>query len=396
TFEEMDLGWGMTYYVSSLPEIPVQSILTMEAHDYAQVFIDDVYIGKTDRVKNEKSITLPPVKKGQKLAILVEAMGRINFGRAIKDFKGIIGDVTIDAKIDDNEVRWNIKKWTMTPISDDYSRAVKAFDTNKVERPLSDGFAKRENGRGYYRGFFTLKKVGDTFLNFETWGKGQVYVNGHAMGRIWSIGPQQTLYVPGCWLKKGKNEIIVLDVVGPKETVVWGQAEPELNKLQLAGPATHRLEGQKIDLSGYKPVKEGEFKPGNGWQEVRFDQPVTGRYVCIEALNSHWNREYACIAEWYMLDADGNRLSRESWTAAYADDEDVSSGNKNADKIFDLQESTYWSTNQGVQFPHHVVIDLGQDQTFGGFQYLPRAEEGAPESIRQYRIYVSSSLFKGL
>ena len=236
--------------------------------------------------------------------------------------------------------------------------------------------------------------VGNTFLNFETWGKGQVYVNGHALGRIWSIGPQQTLYCPGCWLKKGKNEVIVLDVVGPKEKVVWGQKEPELNKLQLAGPVTHRLEGQNLDLSGEKPVKEGQFKPGNGWQEVRFDQPVTGRYVCIEALSSHWNREYACIAEWYMLDEDGQRLSRESWTMAYADDEDVQSGNKNADKIFDLQESTYWSTNKGVKFPHTVIIDMGQDKTMSGFQYLPRAEEGAPESIKDYRIYVKSDSFK--
>ena len=49
-----------------------------------------------------------------------------------------------------------------------------------------------------------------------------------------------------------------------------------------------------------------------------------------------------------------------------------------------------------MQFPHHLIIDLGQDQTFTGIQYLPRVEAGAPESIRQYRIYVKSSLFKGL
>ena len=138
----------------------------------------------------------------------------------------------------------------------------------------------------------------------------------------------------------------------------------------------------------------GQFAKGNGWQEVKFDRPVTGRYICIEALNSHWDREYCCIAEWYMLDEQGQRLSREPWQIAYADDEDVSSGNKNADKIFDLQESTYWSTNKGVQFPHTVVIDMGQDKTMSGFQYLPRMEEGAPESIKDYRIYVKSEAFK--
>ena len=201
--------------------------------------------------------------------------------------------------------------------------------------------------------------------------------------------------MPGCWLKKGQNEVIVLDVMGPRgEKTIEGLQKPIIDKLNLDRPQTHRLEGQTLDLTGEKPVLEGEFKAGNGWQEVKFAQPVSGRYVCIEALNSHMNREYCCIAEWYMLGADGTRLSREPWQVAYCDDEDIESGNKTADKIFDLQESTYWSTNQGVKFPHHLIIDLGQDQTFTGFQYLPRAEAGAPESIKHYRIYVKSESFK--
>ena len=53
---------------------------------------------------------------------------------------------------------------------------------------------------GYFLGEFNLKKTGDTFINMEAFGKGQVWINGHAIGRYWSIGPQQTLYVPGCWL----------------------------------------------------------------------------------------------------------------------------------------------------------------------------------------------------
>ena len=189
--------------------------------------------------------------------------------------------------------------------------------------------------------------------------------------------------------------MIVLDVMGPRgEKTIEGLQKPIIDKLNLDRPQTHRLEGQTLDLTGEKPVLEGEFKAGNGWQEVKFAQPVSGRYVCIEALNSHMNREYCCIAEWYMLGADGSRLSREPWQVAYCDDEDIESGNKTADKIFDLQESTYWSTNRGVQFPHYLIIDLGQDQTFTGFQYLPRVEAGAPESIKQYRIYVKSEAFK--
>ena len=387
TFEEMDLGWGMTYYVTVLPEIPVQSMLTLEAHDYAQVFIDDVYIGKIDRVKNEKSLSLPPVKKGHKLAILVEAMGRINFGRAIKDFKGIVGDVVIYAEPDKygNEAAWTLKKWTMTPISDDYNTAVKAFDANKIE--LSEGFAKRENGRGYYRGYFNLKKVGDTFLNFETWGKGQVYVNGHAMGRIWSIGPQQTLYVPGCWLKKGKNEVIVLDVVGPRETVVWGQAEPELNKLQLEKSNKHNNIGDKPDLNSDTPAATGQFRAGNGWQKITFQAPKRGRLLCLEVLSTQDGKDVTSVAEIYALGSDGQRLSREPWTTKYADSEDEN-GNHTGDKVYDLQESTYWQTTRGASFPHLLVIDLGSEQTVTGFEYLPRAEAGAPGSVKQYRIYV--------
>ena len=387
TFEEMDLGWGMTYYVTKLPEVPVQSVLTMDAHDYAQVFIDDVYIGKIDRVKNEKSLTLPAIKKGQKMSILVEAMGRINFGRAIKDFKGIVGDVVINTEIDGNEVAWTLKRWTMTPISDDYYRAARSFDSdaypNSLGKPLGDHMGKR----GYYRGYFNLKKVGDTFLNFETWGKGQVYVNGHAMGRIWSIGPQQTLYVPGCWLKKGKNEIIGLDVVGPKEAVVWGQDKPELDKLQLEKSNKHNNIGDKPDLNSDTPAATGAFSAGNGWQKVNFAKQAKGRLLCIECLSAQDGKEMSAIAELYALDAQGKRLSREPWTTKYADSENEN-GNHTGDKVYDLQESTYWQTSKGAGFPHLLVIDLGSEQTVSGIEYLPRAEQGAPGSVKNYRIYV--------
>jgi len=391
TFEEMNMGWGSMMYETALPEIPVQSILRLDAHDYAQVFVNGKFVGKIDRVKHEQTLKLPAVRKGDRLMILVEGMGRINFGRAIKDFKGIVSDVVITAEVDNNETTWKPRQWMKVRIPDDYENAVRALGATRDSRLNT----LEPQGIGYYRGYFDLKKTGDTFLNLENWGKGQVYVNGHAVGRHWYIGPQQTLYVPGCWLKKGQNEVIVLDVMGPRgEKTIEGLQKPIIDKLNLEGPQTHRAEGQNLDLSGETPVKVGTFKAGNGWQEVKFDKPVTGRYVCIEALNSHWNREYCCIAEWYMLDEQGQRLSREPWQIAYADDEDVQSGNKNADKIFDLQESTYWSTNRGVQFPHTVIIDMGQDKTMSGFQYLPRMEEGAPESIKDYRIYVKSESFK--
>ena len=384
TFEDMDMGWGMILYTTTLPEIPVQSVLTAEIHDFGQVFINGDYIGKIDRVKNEKSITLPPVKKGQKLNILVEGMGRINFGRAIKDYKGIIGDVTLTADVDDNEVTWKPQLWTHLAIDDSYETAVeslKLVQNSNINKPTE------KSKRGYYRGFFNLSKVGDTFLNFETWGKGQVWVNGHAMGRIWSIGPQQTLYVPGCWLKKGKNEIIVLDIVGPKEAVVWGQAEPELNKLQLEKSNKHNNIGDKPDLNSATPVATGNFKAGNGWQTINFNAPQKGRYLAIECVSTQKANDKVAIAEIYVQGADGKRLSREPWKTKYANSEDEG-GNHLGDKVFDLQESTYWQTEKGAAAPHLLVIDLGSVQTIKAFEYLPRAEQGAPGSVKDFRIFL--------
>ena len=384
TFEEMDMGWGMMLYSTTLPDIPVQSVLTAEMHDFAQVFIDGQYIGKVDRVKNEKSLTLPPVKKGQKLLILVDGMGRINFGRAIKDFKGIVGDVTISAEVDNNEVTWKPREWWQCATDDSYETAV---NTLRLTANSNINKATEYSKRGYYRGYFNLKKVGDTFLNFETWGKGQVWVNGHAMGRIWSIGPQQTLYVPGCWLKKGKNEIIVLDIVGPKEAVVWGQAEPELNKLQLEKSNKHNNIGDKPDLNSATPVAAGAFKAGNGWQTIQFGKAVKGRYLAIECLSTQKDNDRVAIAELYLQGLDGKRISREPWKTKYANSEDEG-GNHLGDKVFDLQESTYWQTEKGASAPHLLVIDLGSEQTVRGLEYLPRAEQGAPGSVKNFKIYL--------
>ena len=384
TFEEMDMGWGVILYTTTLPEIPVQSVLTAEIHDFGQVFINGDYIGKIDRVKNEKSITLPPVKKGQKLNILVEGMGRINFGRAIKDYKGIIGDVTLTADVDNNEVTWKPQLWWHLAIDDSYEKAV---ETIKMVQNSNMNRATEKSKQGYYRGYFNLKKVGDTFLNFETWGKGQVWVNGHAMGRIWSIGPQQTLYVPGCWLKKGKNEIIVLDIVGPKEAVVWGQDKPELNKLQLEKSNKHNNIGDKPDLNSATPVATGAFKAGNGWQTIKCNAPQKGRYLAIECLSTQKDGDRAAIAELYLQGQDGKRLSREPWKTKYANSEEEN-GNHLGDKVFDLQESTYWQTERSAQAPHLLVIDLGSVQTVTALEYLPRAEQGAPGSIKQFKVYL--------
>ena len=96
TMEEYNQGYGSILYRTELPELKTKALLTVnEAHDFAQVFVNGKYIGKLDRRNGEKELMLPSCGKGAVLDILVEAMGRINFGRAIKDFKGITDKVTI-------------------------------------------------------------------------------------------------------------------------------------------------------------------------------------------------------------------------------------------------------------------------------------------------------------
>lgn len=390
SFEDMDMGWGIADYSTALPKIPVGSMLTLnEPHDFAQVFVDGKYIGKIDRVKNEKTLMLPPVEKGAELCIRIEAMGRINFGRAIKDYKGITKEVTISAEMDGHEASWNLKNWTIVPIPDNYETAVKALSVGTETSKRTRQHAKLLTKAGYYRGHFTLRKPGDTFLNMEAFGKGQVYVNGHAIGRFWNIGPQQTLYLPGCWLKQGRNEVIVLDVVGPKgEPTSFGQDKPELDKLNLERTNKHNNPGDRPDLNSLTPVAQGTLDSGNGWQTVKFARPATGRYLAIEALSAQDGQEFAQIAELYALDNKGQRLSREPWTAKYADSENAEQENQTADKTFDLQESTYWSTMKGSPYPHLLVIDLGSEQTLTGIDYLPRAEQGAPGGVKDYKIFL--------
>jgi beta-galactosidase len=388
SFEEMNLGWGAMFYATKLPQIEKSSRLSLnEAHDYAQIFIDNKLIGTIDRTKNEKSIKLPPVKQGATLTILIEAMGRINFGRAVKDFKGITESVTIDTEINGHDVSYHLKNWVIVPIPDSYQTAQHAFDkldeTNRCFSPINFS----SPSIGYYRGYFNLKKVGDTFLNLEQWGKGQVYVNGHALGRFWRIGPQQTLYLPGCWLKKGRNEIIVMDIVGPKAPVVWGQDQPELNKLQLEKTNKHNNPGDRPDFNSAQPVAQGVLLATDLCQTIEFNCPAKGRYIAIESKNVHGTNDYVAIAELYALNAEDYRISRDSWSVKYADSEEED-GNHTGDKAFDQQESTYWKTQKGSSFPHLLVIDLGEVRTLTGLQVLSRTEKGSPGALKDYKIFV--------
>jgi hypothetical protein len=81
----------------------------------------------------------------------------------------------------------------------------------------------------FLRGTFTLEHAGDTFLDFSHLGKGVIWINGHNLGRYWSVGPQQTLYVPGVWLNRGVNHIVVFDMLPTARDSVQGLDHPILN-----------------------------------------------------------------------------------------------------------------------------------------------------------------------
>ena len=381
TMEAFDQGWGSILYRTSLSASDKeQTLLITEAHDWAQVFLNGKKLATLSRLKGEGVVKLPPLKEGDRLDILVEAMGRVNFDKSIHDRKGITEKVEL---VSGNQAK-ELKNWTVYNFPVDYSFIKdKKYNDTKI-LPFMPA---------YYKSTFKLDKVGDTFLDMSTWGKGMVWVNGHAMGRFWEIGPQQTLFMPGCWLKEGENEILVLDLKGPAKASIKGLKKPILDMLREKAPETHRKDGEKLKLAGEKVIHEGAFTPGNGWQEVRFAAPVKGRYFCLEALSPQANDNIAAVAEFDVLGADGKPVSREHWKIRYADSEETRSGNRTADKIFDLQESTFWMTVDNVPYPHQLVIDLSKVETVTGFRYLPRAEKEYPGMIKEYRVYVKSADF---
>ena len=127
-------------------------------------------------------------------------MGRVNYGSTITDRKGITKKVEVIV----NNQTTDLKNWDVT-----ISRLIMVFPENlNLKQP-------RQTVHAWYRATFNVTKLGDTFLDMSSWGKGMIWVNGHNMGRYWNIGPQQTIYMPGCWLRKGSNEVVVLDLETP-------------------------------------------------------------------------------------------------------------------------------------------------------------------------------------
>lgn len=380
--EDFDQGWGSIMYRTTLPAVKEESSLVItDLADWAQVYIDGELIERLDRRRGQNSIKINNIRKGAQLDILVEAMGRVNFGRAIHDRKGITEKVEIVS----NKKTTELQNWEVFNLPLDYEYV---SSRNYIAN------AEPQAEPTYYKGTFNLDTPGDVFLDMSTWGKGMVWVNGISIGRFWEIGPQQTLFMPGAWLKEGENEIIVLDNKGPKETIIKGLDKPILDVLHAEESLLHRKKGETLNLQAEKPALEGTFEAGNGWKQVSLNGVAKARYICLEAINSHVEGKETAVAEINIVGKDGKDISRQSWKIVYADSENLSGGNNSAEKVFDLQESTYWKTAWNVDFPHQVVIDLGKVEEIKGLRYLPRMEENTPGAIKDFKLYIKESEFK--
>jgi hypothetical protein len=221
--EGLGQAYGFTLYRHTVGSAIDGVLVTGDApRDRILVYVNEERVGVIDNSYAYPSTVTLSLKSNDVLDILVENMGRVNYGPRIPDQrKGIVGNVTVGGTV--------LSEWEMFPLS--------------LDTPLSAGSSKvnvtdlAHSGPIFYSGSFDVATVGDTFLSLPGWTKGVVWVNGENLGRYWVVGPQQTLYLPGCYLQKSKNTITVLalepsEEQGPVQGITtrnWGNnPDPDL------------------------------------------------------------------------------------------------------------------------------------------------------------------------
>ena len=147
------------------------------------------------------------MKKGDEIAVLVDAMGRVNYGEKLCDRKGISAVMFNNQTLMDFDV-------TSFPLDNieklDWSRGAEKFPK-------------------FFRGRFNAKNGGECFVRFDGFTKGYIWVNGFNLGRFWKIGPQRALYLPGALLRTdAPNEIVVLELEGTNASSVEVSDKPDL------------------------------------------------------------------------------------------------------------------------------------------------------------------------
>jgi beta-galactosidase len=207
--EDLDQAYGYILYRTTIPEPIAGDLVLDQLHDYARIFANGTLIGTLDRRLQQNQIHVDLKAPTTHLDILVENSGRVNFGPEIRgERKGITKQVTLAG----------------TPLTGWQIYSLAMEDPAKL--PIGSGDC---TGPCFYRGALQVDKPGDTFLDTSKFVKGFVWVNGHALGRIWNIGPQKTLYLPGPWLHPGANEVIVFDLDSAPGRTIAGRTKPILD-----------------------------------------------------------------------------------------------------------------------------------------------------------------------
>ncbi len=199
TMEELGQDFGYTLYRTTLKGPFEKLPLNLgEVHDRALIYLDGKYIGMYERSRENEPINIGlDFNQTARLDILVENMGRINYGRKLLDRKGLINGVALGRRF---HFGWETYTLTM----DDLGGLVFDDSAEEFETPvfLSANLKIDE-------------KPCDTFVKLDGFSKGFVVVNGFNIGRYFNTaGPQKTLYIPAPVLKEGKNEIIVFESDG--------------------------------------------------------------------------------------------------------------------------------------------------------------------------------------
>lgn len=195
TFEELNTDYGFVLYrtVVLAPTNPLP-LNIIDLHDRATIYLDEKFVGVKDRTgfRND-NITVSADGENVKMDILVENLGRINYGDRLKDEKGILSGVSLHIQTQYN--------YTMYPLP------LKDLSAIKFE----DGFVSVTEPI-FYKGTLNIDECEDTFLDMTGFTKGVVFVNGFNLGRYWNVGPYYDLYLPGCLLHKGENEIVIFEI----------------------------------------------------------------------------------------------------------------------------------------------------------------------------------------
>ncbi len=211
SMERLGQYYGYILYHTTLEtETGLGKIRLWDANDRANILADQkpvkVLYDRELLVEHEVNV---PTQKGDSLDILMENMGRVNFGPMMEvQRKGIDRCVQINGHAH-NE--WDI-----------YTLPLDNVDKIDFTKPY------KENVPAFYRFILQVDRKADTFLDFAGWGKGCIFLNGFNLGRFWEIGPQRRLYIPGPLLKEGENEIIIFETDGKAADTITLTDEPDL------------------------------------------------------------------------------------------------------------------------------------------------------------------------